>query len=154
MFMLKLRPSEALHAFCTQCLGLQKWNRALIEECQGDQAACGPCPFYPYRLGTRAPIKIFRKFCLDCMGNDKKLITECPTSTCPIYPYRYGTNPALKGKRKAPKEGVDALRKYHQEPRDDLKTDQISSFPCGYDGRPSKGERGSVLMEKGVSYTR
>jgi len=131
----KLRPSESLHVFCTQCLGLQKWNRALIENCQADKAACGPCPFYLYRLGKRAPIKIFRKFCLDCMGNDKKLIAECPTSACPIYPYRHGTNPALKGKRKAPKEGVDALRKYHQEPRDDLKTEQISSFPCGYDER-------------------
>ena len=120
----KLTPAVAVRDYCTQCLGLKQFNTEQIKDCQGDQAANGPCPFYPYRLGhRRISVKIFRCFCMDCTGADRAYIEDCPASTCPCYLYRFGSNPALVGKRKAPQEGVEALRKHRERRRHDLKND-------------------------------
>ncbi|MFZ1035630.1 MAG: hypothetical protein WAN57_00320, partial [Smithella sp.] len=49
----------------------------------------------------RCSIKIMRRFCLDCMGNKKAAVRECPTYDCLLHPFRLGKNPALKGKGKS-----------------------------------------------------
>lgn len=93
-------PSKALKKYCIQCLGLNIFNRAEIENCQGDKAKLGPCPLYPYRLGDKRPsVRVFRRYCLYCTQGDKAYVDECPTMACPLRPYRYGTNPSLTGKR-------------------------------------------------------
>jgi hypothetical protein len=125
---MKLTPLEALKAYCINCLGLKQFNTEAVKDCQGDTALNGACPFYPYRLGKRPPVSIFRKYCLYCTSGSREYVSECPAVTCPAYSYRMGKNPALIGKRKAPKEGTEALRKYRERRRDDLKKDQDSLF--------------------------
>lgn len=129
----KLQPAQAIRAYCTQCLGLNRWNREIIADCQGDQASCGPCPFYANRLGKRVSVKVFRRYCLQCTGGDRSYIEECPTVSFPCYPYRRGTNPALKGKRKSP-----FVRKRLEPCRDEAKIDQVSIFHQLDDGSPTE----------------
>lgn len=93
----KLAPAEAVHSYCKQCLGLKTWNREMVEGCQGDSALNGACPFYPYRMGRRAPIRIFRQYCIYCTNGARDYVTDCPAVSCSAYPYRFGKNPAKKG---------------------------------------------------------
>ena len=109
----KLTPIETVRTCCVNCLGIKQYNADLIENCRGDQTYNTPCPFFPYRMGKRIPVRVFRAFCLQCMGGSSNLVRECETVTCPVHPYRFGTNPALKGQlrgasliSKCSKEGV------------------------------------------------
>jgi len=124
----KLKPMEAIRAYCTQCLGMKRFSMETVRDCEGDKALNEPCHFFHYRMGDRPSVKIFRKFCLDCMGGSPADVRECPTETCECYPYRMGKNPALKGKRKASEKGIAALKKYRDYPRDDTKNDQKPFF--------------------------
>lgn len=91
----KLTPKESVRAYCTQCLGMSQHNVELIRDCQGDHVKCA---FFPYRLGKRAPLRAFRKYCItDCMNGYKESVRDCTTENCPNHPYRMGTNPALQG---------------------------------------------------------
>ena len=119
-----MNPSGAVREYCRQCNGLSQWNREIVMACQGDKVMCGPCPFYPYRLGKRISVKVFRRFCLQCMGGDRQGVAECQSLSCPIRQYRYGTNPALKGKRQLP----DVLRIMHEKARDVEKIRLDSTF--------------------------
>lgn len=122
----KLPPREAIRAYCTQCLGLNQFNTEQVRDCHGDHVKCS---FFPYRLGKRPPIKVFRKYCLqDCMNGYREFVADCTTEDCPNHPYRMGTNPALVGKRKASKEGMAALKIYREKHRDDTKDDLKSIF--------------------------
>ena len=95
--MQKLTPMESIRAYCTQCLGMKQFNTDQVKDCQGDQSLGGPCVFFPYRMGKRPPVKVFRKFCLECMDGSAEGVRECPTEDCPCHPYRFGTNPAKRG---------------------------------------------------------
>jgi hypothetical protein len=44
-----------------------------------------------------SPLKSIRKKCLDCSGDSRKEVKECPILDCPLYPYRFGKNPKRKG---------------------------------------------------------
>jgi len=90
----KLTPAGAVRSYCTQCLGMKQFNLVQVRDCEGDQIKC---PFFPYRLGKRPPPKVFRLFCIDCMGGYRDSVTDCPTVNCECYPYRFGTNPARRG---------------------------------------------------------
>lgn len=125
---MKLTPRESVKAYCIQCLGLIQFNQKAIEDCQGDRAANGACPLYPYRLGKRPSVKVFRQYCLYCQGGSKEAVADCIVKDCPCYPYRYGKNPALIGKRKAPQKGMEALKKYRETHHDDLKKSQGCIF--------------------------
>ena len=126
----KLSPMDAVRAYCTQCLGMTRWNEKEVEDCQGDQAACGPCPFYPYRLGKRPTMKTFRKLCLDCTQGDREYVRECPATFCPCYPYRMGSNPALIGIGRKPSEkSLEALKRFHEQRRHDIKNEPQSTNP-------------------------
>lgn len=94
----KLFPAQAVRACCAGCLGLPQWNRAQIEACEGDKAHAGPCPIFPYRLGRRIQVKVFRRYCFHCTNGDRAYVADCPTKGCPVHPYRHGRNPALTGK--------------------------------------------------------
>jgi len=100
-------------------LGLKQFNAEQVKDCEGDQALNGPCAFYPYRLGKRPTVKVFRAFCLDCMCGYSESVKECTVEKCECYPYRQGKNPALTGKRKASEAGIEALKNYRNSSRDD-----------------------------------
>jgi len=124
----KLPPCDAVRAYCTQCQGMKQFNAAAVRECEGDKALNGPCPLFHYRLGKRPPVKLFRKFCLDCTQGSVDYVADCPAESCPCYPYRFGKNPALVGKRKASKEGIEALQKYRDSYRDGTRSSLKSVF--------------------------
>ena len=92
----RLTPNQAARAFCIECLGLPQYNRSEIENCKGDTCV-GGCALFPYRLGKRIPVKVFRKLCTECINGQSALIAECPSTKCKIFPYRMGKNPAKKG---------------------------------------------------------
>ena len=92
----RLTPNETVKAFCVECLGLKQFNRSEIENCRGDTCVNG-CALFPYRLGKRIPVKIFKKFCTECMNGQEGLIPECPATKCKIHQYRFGKNPAKAG---------------------------------------------------------
>jgi len=94
----KYTPKAACRKICIQCLGMARFDAAAIEDCQGDQAANGACPLYPYRMGRRISVKVFRAHCLCCMGGNRVLVSECETFDCELHPYRIGKNPAMAGR--------------------------------------------------------
>lgn len=36
------------------------------------------------------PLSAIKEFCVDCMGDQPRLVKECTTKTCPLWPYRLG----------------------------------------------------------------
>jgi len=75
------------------------------------------CALYSYRLGKRphgepTALKAIKAFCLACVDGNQVEVKNC-TGPCHLHFYRLGHNPKLKGKRKAPPEGVAALKKYN-----------------------------------------
>jgi hypothetical protein len=103
----RLTPKETLHAWCHYCI--QDRRDSEVENCGGHlvYATGKPCPFFPYRMGKRPPMKVFRQFCLECMGGSFPLVKECEKEDCPMHPYRFGKNPNVRG---AGKERMDAIR--------------------------------------------
>ena len=94
----RLTPKETVHHFCHVCV--QSRLESEVENCGGQlvYATGKTCPFFPYRLGKRLPIKVFRQFCLECMGGSSVLVRECEKDDCPMHSYRFGKNPARIGK--------------------------------------------------------
>ena len=90
----KLTPGEAIRAYCTQCQGTKQFNADQTGNCEGDHIGCS---FFPYRLGKRLPVKVFRSFCINCMGGFRDGVLDCPAPKCPVHAYRMGTNPSLTG---------------------------------------------------------
>jgi len=97
----KLTPKEAIRAYCTGCLGMKQFNHDAVANCQGDKSLIGPCPFFPYRLGKRPSVKVFRAFCIQCMGGSADSVRDCSVEGCECYPYRMGKNPARTGQGKS-----------------------------------------------------
>lgn len=95
-------PKQIIHAYCQHCLGLSHFKTDEVRDCQGDKAYSGSCPFFPYRLGKRPSVRVFRVFCLQCMGDSVGLVRECETSNCIIHYYRFGKNPTRIGKGRGP----------------------------------------------------
>jgi hypothetical protein len=88
-------PKETLHAWCHYCI--QSRLDEDVRECEGDFviATGKACPFHAYRMGNRRPpISTFRRFCLECMGGNRKFVKECRTTACIIHPFRMGKNPS------------------------------------------------------------
>ena len=93
----RLTPKETVHAWCHYCI--QSRLDSEVENCGGQlvYATGKPCPFFPYRMGMRPPMKVFRQFCLECMGGSSALVRECEKGDCPMHSYRFGKNPFIKG---------------------------------------------------------
>ncbi len=94
----KQTPKQTVHNWCHYCI--QSRSDKDVEGCGGYivYATGKLCPFYEYRMGNkRISVKVFRKFCLECMGGRSDLVSECDTISCPVHPYRMGKNPARKG---------------------------------------------------------
>ena len=94
----KLTPKQTVHNWCHYCV--QSRADRDVEGCTGYivYATGKPCPFYEYRMGDkRISVKIFRKFCLECMGGSSLMVAECEKENCPMYSYRFGKNPARAG---------------------------------------------------------
>jgi len=103
----RLTPKETIHHTCHVCI--QSRLDSVVENCGGQwvYATGQPCPFFPYRMGKRPPMKAFRQFCLECLGGSSPLVRECNKGDCPMHPFRFGKNPNVKG---AGKERMDAIR--------------------------------------------
>ena len=39
------------------------------------------------------PVKVIRKYCLECCLESPKEVELCPASECWLHPFRMGTNP-------------------------------------------------------------
>jgi len=124
---------------------MSRWSRESIDDCQGDQAANGACPFYPYRMGRRPPIQIFQRYCLYCAGGDREYVRECPATSCPAYPYRFGTNPKRGGL--IPSQGtLEALKNSRRKARETGKFHQISTIaPEAMVGPPHEDQNGKIM---------
>ena len=122
--MKRLPPQQTVRAHCIECLGLVQFNRASIQNCKGDTIFTGPCPFFPYRLGRRISVKVFRAFCIHCMGGNRILIKDCPSISCNVYPYRFGTNPMRQG------IGGNVLN-FDREPKEKNQGSSIDTFNDG-----------------------
>ncbi len=109
-----------------QCIGKSIFDKDEVSNCQGNQAKTGTYPIYPYRIGERMSVKVFRKFCLQCMGGNREAVSDCETETCPAYQYRFGKNPVLVGKRG--KGNTDALRIYRENARDSANNQLETTF--------------------------
>jgi hypothetical protein len=103
----QLTPKETVHSRCHYCV--QSRHDAQVISCGGDMvyATGKPCPFFPYRAGKRSPMKVFRQFCLECMGGSPSLVRECEKEDCLMYSYRFGKNPSIKG---SDRERMEAIR--------------------------------------------
>ena len=105
----KLTPKEAIRAVCMNCLGMKQLNTDQARDCEGDHVKCS---FFPYRMGKRPPVKVFRQYCLnDCMNGYRNLVAGCTTEDCANHPYRFGKNPALEGQVR----GASLIRKRSKE---------------------------------------
>ena len=94
----KLPPKQTVHNWCHYCV--QSRVDKDVENCTGYlvYATGQPCPFYEYRMGDkRISVKVFRKFCLECMGGSSCMVAECDKVNCPMHLYRFGKNPARSG---------------------------------------------------------
>jgi hypothetical protein len=94
----KMTPGSAIRAFCVSCCGGVLGE---VKTCEGDgtDPAYHACPFHRYRLGRGRPsVKIIRRFCLQCMGDSPKLVSECETTDCLCHSYRMGKNTSRIGK--------------------------------------------------------
>ena len=94
----RLTPKETVHSYCHYCI--QSKSDSDVENCGGHFVCTTgkPCPFYEYRKGNKkVPIKVFRQFCLECMGGNNRFVAECETFDCLCWPFRLGTNPARFG---------------------------------------------------------
>jgi hypothetical protein len=121
----KLTPMETVKAMCKNCLGITYFNAEAIRDCEGDHIQCS---FFPYRLGKRPPVKVFRKYCLnDCMNGYQDYVSGCTTKDCANHPYRFGKNPALNGRVNT--RGIEALRKWRESTHVAIKREKYAAFP-------------------------
>lgn len=108
----KQTPKQTVHNWCHYCV--QSRSDKDVEKCGGYlvYATGNPCPFHEYRTGEkRISVKVFRRFCLECMGGDRELVSECDMESCPIHPYRFGKNPARRGMGGNPPQNAREPRK-------------------------------------------
>jgi len=101
--MIILQPKEAIRHMCKECLGLKVWDSKQVENCTGNDGFLHSCVLYPYRMGKRIPIKMFREECIQCQGGSQKGVRECATENCPLFIYRMGVNEVHRGKKKRKK---------------------------------------------------
>ncbi len=97
---MNVTPGKAIHRHCVSCVE----HAHEVKYCQGDKMIGGQgnkngiCYFFTYRLGRGRPsVKVIRRFCLECHGDSRKSVRDCPSKKCHLYIYRMGTNPARAG---------------------------------------------------------
>lgn len=103
---------QAIRQHCVDCTG---GSYKEVENCTAGPDAPEPyyrCLLYAWRMGrnpARGPgvrnpskTKIIRKYCLACMGGDRRLVRECANSNCAMHRFRLGALP------KKPKQAVGA----------------------------------------------
>jgi len=44
-----------------------------------------------------SPLCAIRLFCLECVGDSAKLVSECATTTCPLWRFRFAKGPRAAG---------------------------------------------------------
>ena len=94
----RVTPKQTLHEYCHYCIRDRRDSE--VEQCGGGLVIVTgrPCPFYLYHMGKRRPpMKVFRQFCLECMGGSAQFVRECGSTNCPLHPYRFGKNPSREG---------------------------------------------------------
>ena len=51
-----------------------------------------------------SPLKAIRAKCMDCSGNLREEIRNCPVKACDLWPYRFGKNPYRKKREISPEQ--------------------------------------------------
>ena len=76
----QMTPGKAIRKVCVGCVG----SAHEVRDCGGDKCSNGQsdengaCYFYQHRMGAGRPsVKNIRKFCLECMGGRRQLVSEC-----------------------------------------------------------------------------
>lgn len=41
---------------------------------------------------ANTPLSAIHNFCISCMGDQPRLVKDCPSKNCPLWPYRTGHN--------------------------------------------------------------
>ncbi|MFP4071544.1 MAG: hypothetical protein ACLFTB_05805 [Desulfovibrionales bacterium] len=80
-------------------------QRSMVSDCRNTG-----CPLYSLRQGTpldsvtRPPLRLIRRYCLQCLGGDRHEIRQCSDRTCLLWPYRFGVLPGTlkRWRRKHP----------------------------------------------------
>ena len=113
-----MTPKQAVRKMCVQCVQ----SPYQVANCGGDRmlGTGGDenhvCYFFPYRMGDGRPkVKTIRKFCLECMGGNKALVSGCTTTSCPLHPFRFGKNPNRARTAKNPEINHDAEASFYDE---------------------------------------
>ncbi len=132
----KLTPTTAARAYCSECMGMNHYDREQVRGCEGDTAKSGACPLFRYRLNSRVHVQVFRAVCLHCVGGHIQMVDVCETRTCHVWKYRLGKNPELAGKRKGSKAGIEALKEYREKAVDDRFLTLESTNGCQDDTNP------------------
>lgn len=68
--------------------------------------------------GDNPIVKIIRKKCLDCCGQQKGEVRKCVVTDCPLWAFRMGVNPFLSEKRKANKSYFGGAHKRREKDLD------------------------------------
>ena len=84
-------PGKAVKAYCRECAG----SSHMTSDCGGNRPLCPkdkPCSLYDYRRKGNGKPKLsnIRKFCIQCMGGNYKLVRDCPAIHCYFYMFRMG----------------------------------------------------------------
>ena len=58
---------------------------------------------------TMTAMRAIRAKCLDCSGDSRMEVHQCPVKDCPLYKFRYGKNPNSKP-REYSDEQKEAMR--------------------------------------------
>jgi hypothetical protein len=76
---------------CTQNAPSEEARRRADEACNRRLAAASPM-FRPVLekaySGEASPRKAIKAFCLECVGYDRKAISDCTAPACPLWLYR------------------------------------------------------------------
>ena len=64
-----------------------------------------------------SPLRMIRKYCLDCSNNQPNEVRLCPCTKCHLYGYRLGHNPNKQGKKTLTQEEREKLRQRLSESR-------------------------------------
>ena len=83
---------RACRLMCLECMGWENADQE-VDNCNGEMLDGSICPLVSFRkMGDKQNSakrkKAIMNFCLECMGNDKSLVSKCTAKFCPVFAYR------------------------------------------------------------------
>jgi hypothetical protein len=56
-------------------------------------------------------LKAIREKCLDCCGDSRKEVSECPCEKCSLHPFRFGKNPYRKKREMSEEQRINSAER-------------------------------------------